>query len=141
MAQKKIQGVGLEEKDTGEYQMGQKDLNKVYDGLGVTKEVRDAVQKADETIMDEALQVAGEAVVENKNEIDRSRVTLGTGDRKLTVTVDGKREMSNINPQTGERIQKTAYGYASVRQHRQFPKSLREERLRKIQEDCEKAFS
>lgn len=135
-----VQGVELERKRTGELAMSQSNLNKVYDSLGVTKQVRDAIDKADSAIMDDALQAAANEVTQNADEINQAKVTLGTGDRKMSVSVDGKKEMSNTNPRTGEKIEQTHYGYAQVRQHRQFPKSLREERLAQIEKDCEKAF-
>ena len=142
MTNKTIQGLELKEKTdkngkikTGQYELGQRELNSIYDCYGITKEVRDTLQRAEEAIIDDALRIATETVCEEPD-CDRSTVTLGRGDQRLRVGVTGVKEQHTVNPQSGVFLGKrTKYGAADIHQHRKFPSGVKS-RISQAEREC-----
>ena len=137
---KTIQGKELTEKKPGQFKMANSDYKEVMSDLGVTKEVRDTVEKAEETVENDALKVAQESLKENKGQVERATVQMGDGHNSIEVDVTGHKEGKGRDPQTGEPIDWEKYGSVRVQQKKQVPKSLRNDIVPEIEKDCEKIF-
>jgi hypothetical protein len=89
------------------HQLPRNEFHSVLDSLGVTKEVRETVENAEETIHKEAISVVGQRCVDTGKD---QELVLGQGHNSHTIRM--KVSAENNNPKTGEKI--TSYGQTSI---------------------------
>lgn len=131
---KTFMGQDLVEKKPGEYALTKSQYNAILDEQGVTKEVRDTVQGAEEKIAEEAIDFLGKEVLATK---ENQRLTLGSGHNKTTFGL--KATGSATNPKTGEAIK--LYGVASYSQRKMIPSALKKGKLNDLQAEIERVFA
>ncbi len=100
--------------------VSQKDVNKIKESFGATKEVRDIIKKADAAIDEFGVDLSGEATL--KSGMDTT-VKLGIGNGAVSITRKKVNEFRN--PSTGETA--TKYGSISKQINAKVPTCLKED--------------
>jgi hypothetical protein len=129
-------GTTVTQNTKGDYIVPQKDINEFMEQKGITKEIRNTLKAAEEELIGEGFNFVKDRVVENK---ERAVLRLGSGDGRLTLSVNPKVEITNLK--TGEK--ETRFGQCRISGAKKIPSIFRRdgELLSKIEADCEKMFS
>lgn len=130
---KEFMGVPVKQKD-GVAKVSRADYNKILNDKGVTKEVRDVVDKAEAEIAEEAIKALGAEVIATG---ETAKLELGSGNNKTTFTVKGK--TGGINPSTKEPID--LFGVTTMAVKKVMPKPLRDGVIQEMRDKIEKALS
>lgn len=139
MTKRKIQNQELQNDGNGTLSMSQEQVNETLEGFGITQDIREKLQAAEKTFINEALQVASAEVCDNP-ELRSATVVLGSGDGQEEITVNAQKEVKDDSAETEEDAVRTEYGHAEIYEHRQFPKSICDEMLPQIRKECKEAL-
>jgi hypothetical protein len=134
-------GKELKEVKPGVLQLGNKDLDELYDKQGATKEVREVVRKASDTLLLEAAKVADQVIRSDDCEEPSVQVRLGTGHDAMRATVTGRKEVTYPDPDNPGKVKKSVkFGVVDLKRQVKLSRELSGPVFEQIAEDCQKAF-